>query len=438
MELDIIPKRNKQPDASENIIKVIGVGGAGGNAVNNMVKKGIYKVDYYLVNTDSQDFEKSPIPKENKIQIGKTLTEGLGAGNDPQYGKAAAKESIEELKSIFDKNTKMVFITAGMGGGTGTGAAPIVAKLAKEREILTVAIVTIPAQIEGQTRVTNARLGLEELKKHVDSVIIINNSKINKLYRDLEVTNAWEKADDILAIAVKGIAEIITVKGYVNVDFADVRSVLKDSGVALMSLGEGEGEQRAAYALANAIDSPLLNNNKIEGAKNVLLHLSASRENMIKMGELDNILKAVQHLTNKTNIIYGVSENNELGDKIRLTLIATGFPEKEAIFEDDSSTYVDGGFWEVIRKTTNKRNAGNTGIGSDADDDIKPMVDASGNIKTDVTIEDIKNEISNEDDDYPEPEKEGNENMPNHDMGGRIIDSDGEITDSPYFDRNVD
>ncbi len=438
MELDIIPKRNDKPDSSANIIKVIGVGGAGGNAVNNMVKKGIYKVDYYLVNTDSQDFEKSPIPNENKIQIGKTLTEGLGAGNDPQYGKAAAKESIEELKSIFDKNTKMVFITAGMGGGTGTGAAPVVAKLAKERGILTVAIVTIPAQIEGQTRLTNARLGLEELKKHVDSVIVINNSKINKLYRDLEVTNAWEKADDILAIAVKGIAEIITVKGYVNVDFADVRSVLKDSGVALMSLGEGEGEQRAAYALANAIDSPLLNNNKIEGAKNVLLHLSASKENMIKIGELDNILKAVQHLTNKTNIIYGISENNNLGDKIRLTLIATGFPDKEVAFEDESMTSMDPSFLNVLRKTIDKQGTNRRTTGDDIDDDIKPMVDASGNIRVDVTVDDIKNEMSREDDGFTAAEEDDNKNITPNDTGGRIIDSNGDITDSPYFDRSVD
>ena len=426
MGFEVILKEKQEPEL--NIIKVIGVGGAGGNAVNNMVKKGIYKVDYYLVNTDAQDFEKSPISDTNKIQIGKTLTKGLGAGNDPEFGKEAAKESIEELKKIFDDNTKMVFITAGMGGGTGTGASPIVAKLAKEKEILTVAIVTFPAQTEGKKRLENARKGLEELKKNVDSIIVINNSRINKLYKDLEVTSAWEKADEILSIAVKGIAEIITIKGYINVDFADVRSVLKDSGVALMSLGEGEGKNRAAEALSNAIDSPLLNNNDITGAQNVLLNISASKKNMIKTRELDNILLAIQELTNKTNIIHGISENDELGEKIRITLIATGFPDKNINIEEDENESIDKDFLEAFKNIIEeKRRKENKILASKKRKEIERLVNLQGEINTDYTVDDIKKEINARDDD---------ENDDKQNNSGSIGNND--ITDSPYFDKSVD
>jgi len=420
---------NEKSGSDYNIIKVIGVGGAGGNAVNNMHKKGIHGVDYYLINTDSQDFGKSPIPNENKIQIGKTLTEGLGAGNDPESGEEAAKESIEDIKSIFDERTKMVFITAGMGGGTGTGAAPIVAKVAKEKGILTVAVVTIPSSSEGIKRINNAIKGVEDLRKHVDSIIVIDNNKINKIYKELEVIKAWEKADDILAIAVKGIAEIITVRGHINVDFADVRSVLRDSGVALMSIGEGEGEYRIAYALREAINSPLLNNNKIEGAKSVLVNIATSENNMLHIGELDNILAAIQAITKKTDIIHGISINNDLEDKIRITIIATGFKDKELKLVE-TEPEVDRKILEIITGSDNFDKV-LQGTNVRVTDD-EPLVSEDGEFISEVGIDDIKKNKTVTGDSREEVGMKNEENTEN------VIYNDGTVSRNSYMDKNVD
>ncbi len=430
IDIEILPDESK-PAKNPNIIKVIGVGGAGGNAVNNMFKKGIHGVDYFLVNTDSQDFEKSPIPDENKIQIGKTLTSGLGAGNNPEQGEEAAKESIDDLRRIFDENTHMVFITAGMGGGTGTGAAPIVAKIAKEKEVLTVAVVTIPAPIEGKKRVENAKQGLDQLKKYVDSIIVIDNNKINKIYHDLEVTKAWEKADDILAIAVKGIAEIITVKGHVNVDFADVRSVLKNSGVALMSIGEAEGELREAYALREALKSPLLNNNDIKGAKNVLINISASEENMVKTVELERILSVIQALTKDTDIIHGLSINNELGKKIRITIIITGFDEKELNFNDRRPEVIK----DILDIVTDGEPVEPTGV-KVVD---KPFVSEDGSFSTGTDIGKTKEQIKKETEEHKKELSNGDNHVDDADyIIENIIYRDGEVGKNSYFDKNLD
>ncbi len=430
MKFDMEPVNNEKSATSKNIIKVIGVGGAGGNAVNNMAKEGIVGVDYYLINTDAQDFKKSPIPDENKIQIGKSLTEGLGAGNNPERGEAAAKESIDDIKAMFDKSTKMVFITAGMGGGTGTGAAPIVAKVAKEKDILTVAVVTTPSLLEGAKRLKNAKKGLEELKKYVDSVIVISNDKINELYADKPITEAWRYADETLTIAVKGIAEIITVKGYVNVDFADVHSVLKDSGVALMSIGEAKGEKREALALREALSSPLLNNNNIEGAKNVLIHFATSEEDEATAREITNVMGVVQKLTGKTDIIYGVSKidenNKEFVGKLRITMIITGFNANEDIIDENADINVSDEILNIVKEGLN--------ISSSKKEDDKYEDTPIIGKKVRKTISEIKENINEEEKKLPynpenkEPDK----------AGTKQVDKNGNIHNNPYFDKNVD
>ncbi|HPG72867.1 MAG TPA: cell division protein FtsZ, partial [Bacteroidales bacterium] len=254
-----------------SIIKVIGVGGGGGNAVNQMYKLGIRDVDFVICNTDFQALRSSPVG--SKIQLGKSLTEGLGAGNNPERGREAAIESLNEIETILDNNTKMVFITAGMGGGTGTGAAPVIAKLAKERGILTVGIVSVPFKVEGPLRINQAIEGIKQMEQSVDSLLIINNERLQEIFKDFKMSEAFSKADEVLATAAKGIAEIITVHGYINVDFEDVRTVMKESGVALMGSALSEGENRAITAIKEALNSPLLKDNDIRGAKNILLNI---------------------------------------------------------------------------------------------------------------------------------------------------------------------
>jgi len=311
------------PEVNESIIKVIGVGGGGGNAVNNMFKEGIKDVDFVICNTDAQALKNSPIT--TRVQLGATLTKGLGAGNKPEQGKEAAIETIEELSKIMDDGTQMVFITAGMGGGTGTGAAPIIAEAAKELGLLTVAIVTIPFRHEGQRRIKQAIEGVENLSKHVDSLLVINNEKLREVYGDLTLSNAFGKADDILTIAVKGIAEIITVHGYINVDFADVKTVMSDSGIAIMGTGYAEGENRAINAVKDALNSPLLNNNEIKGAKNLLLNIISGTEE-ITMDEIGAINDYVQDASGNTaDLIWGNTTNEDLENRISVTVVATGF-----------------------------------------------------------------------------------------------------------------
>jgi cell division protein FtsZ len=322
------------PKDKSSIIKVLGVGGGGGNAVNHMYAQGIKGVDFVICNTDLQVLEASAIP--NKIQLGTGLTAGLGAGSNPEVGKKAAMEAIEDVIEVLGVNTKMLFITAGMGGGTGTGAAPIIAKTAKELDILTVGIVTTPFNFEGKKRRTHADEGIEQLKKSVDCLLIISNDKIKDMYGNLPLRQAFSHANDILTTAAKGIAELITSTGYINVDFEDVKTVMRNSGVALMGSAVAEGETRAIDAVKGALASPLLNDNQIFGAKNILLNISSGTEEVL-MDEIDLITNYVQNEAGlSADIIFGTSFDETLGDKIAVTLIATGFETRENIIVQTS------------------------------------------------------------------------------------------------------
>ena len=315
------------PKNKSNVMKVMGVGGGGSNAVNHMFQQGITGVDFVVCNTDSQALEKSPVP--NKIQLGVNLTEGLGAGANPEIGKLAAVETHEELRELLETQTKMLFITAGMGGGTGTGAAPIIAEFAKELGILTVGIVTIPFDFEGKTRQLQAQKGLKKLKKTVDSLIIINNNKLRQVYGNLGFKEGFSKADEVLATAAKGIAQVITHHYTQNIDLKDAKTVLANSGTAIMGSATSSGSNRANDAIIKALDSPLLNDNKIDGSKNVLL-LIVSGTDEITIDEIGEINEYVQKETgNSANIIMGVGEDKELGNNISVTVIATGFAEDQ-------------------------------------------------------------------------------------------------------------
>jgi len=315
------------PTNFASIIKVLGVGGGGSNAVNHMLKKGIKDVGFIVANTDNQALMKSPV--EAKIQLGKTLTKGLGAGNEPHVGREAAIESIDEIKEVIGSETKMIFITAGMGGGTGTGGAPVIAEAAQEMGILTVGIVTIPFRYEGKKRINSAIEGIKEMEKHVDSLLIINNEKIREIYGNLAVSQALGMADEVLTIAAKGIAEIITVEGHVNVDFADVKTVMQDSGIALMGTGEAQGENRAELAITQALNSPLLESTNIKGAENILLNITSGTSEAT-LDEVEFINEFVQDAAgNNANLIWGHNTSESLGDKIAVSVIATGFGTHE-------------------------------------------------------------------------------------------------------------
>ena len=311
------------PKNRSNVIKVIGVGGGGGNAINYMFRQGISGVDFVVCNTDSQALEKSPVPI--KIQLGVSLTEGLGAGANPEIGSLAAKESEEEIKLLLSNQTKMVFITAGMGGGTGTGAAPIIAQMSKQLDILTVGIVTIPFQFEGRMRSEQAQIGIEILRDNVDSLIVINNNKLRQVYGNLGFKAGFAKADEVLATAARGIAEVITHHYRQNIDLKDAKTVLSNSGTAIMGSAVAEGSNRAEESVVKALDSPLLNDNKIEGCKNVLL-LIVSGEDEITIDEIGEINDLIQSQAgNNTNIIMGIGEDKNLKQGISVTIIATGF-----------------------------------------------------------------------------------------------------------------
>lgn len=311
------------PDEEASIIKVIGVGGGGGNAVNYMYKQGIKDVDFIICNTDAQALETSTIPV--KIQLGESLTEGRGAGNKPERGEQSAIENLEDVNEVLADNTKMVFITAGMGGGTGTGAAPIIAKAAKDMGILTVGIVTIPFRFEGRQRLHQAIEGINKLKENVDSLLVINNEKLSEIYGDLKLSTAFSKADDVLATAAKGIAEIITLHGYINVDFEDVKTVMTNSGVAVMGSASAQGDDRAVKAIREALTSPLLNSNDVRGARNILLNISSGQEE-VTMDEVGQITDYVQEAVgDSASIIWGTGQDANLEDKVSVTIIATGF-----------------------------------------------------------------------------------------------------------------
>lgn len=341
------------PKENSSIIKVLGVGGGGSNAVNHMYKQGITGVDFLVCNTDQQALDISPVPF--KVQLGATLTEGRGAGSLPEVGKNAAIENIDEIKEIINKNTKMVFITAGMGGGTGTGAAPVIAKAAKEMGVLTVGIVTMPFFFEGKKRRQQAESGIEEIREQVDTLLIINNEKLREMCGNLPIAQAFAMADNVLTTAARGIAEIITRTGYINVDFEDVRTVMNDSGVAIMGSATAEGEDRATKAVEKALSSPLLNDNNIEGARYVLLNITFGNQEVL-MDEISDITDYIQDEAGASaDVIWGYGMDEALGDSISVTIIATGFnqkapagatferkPEKRKINLEEEKTEVSG------------------------------------------------------------------------------------------------
>ena len=314
-----------EPEKEKSIIKVIGVGGGGGNAVNHMYREGIHDVSFVLCNTDNQALNDSPVPVH--LQLGK---EGLGAGNKPEKAREAAEESIEDVRKMLSDGTKMAFITAGMGGGTGTGAAPVIARVSKELGILTVGIVTIPFRFEGEKKIDQALDGVEEMSKHVDALLVINNERLREIYPELSILDAFGKADDTLSVAAKSIAEIITVHGLINLDFNDVKTVLKDGGVAIMSTGYGEGEGRVKKAIDDALNSPLLNDNDIFNSKKILLSISFSGEKgnnkgSLMMEEMNDVNDFMAKFDTKFEIKWGLATDPELGDKIKVTILATGF-----------------------------------------------------------------------------------------------------------------
>lgn len=312
-----------EPDRQNSIIKVIGVGGGGGNAVNNMYKQGIHDVSFVVCNTDAQALKDSPVPE--RLQLG---SEGLGAGNRPEKARLAAEESIDDIKAMLSDGTKMDFITAGMGGGTGTGAAPVIARVSKELGILTVGIVTIPFKFEGNKKIDQALDGVDEMAKHVDALLVINNERLRKVYPDLSLLNGFAKADDTLSVAAKSIAEIITVRGLINLDFNDVRTVLKDGGVAIMSTGFGEGEGRVRKAIEDALNSPLLNDNDVYNSQRILLSIAFSSENGtdgLAMEEMNEINDFMSRFGSKFELKWGIAIDNTLEKKVKITILATGF-----------------------------------------------------------------------------------------------------------------
>lgn len=313
-----------EPEKEKSIIKVIGVGGGGGNAVNHMYREGIHDVTFVLCNTDAQALNDSPVPVH--LQLGK---EGLGAGNMPQKAREAAEESIEDIRKMLNDGTKMAFITAGMGGGTGTGAAPVIARVSKELGILTVGIVTIPFRFEGERKIDQALDGVEEMSKHVDALLVINNERLREIYPEMPILDAFGKADDTLSVAAKSIAEIITVHGIINLDFNDVKTVLKDGGVAIMSTGYGEGEGRVKNAIEDALNSPLLNDNDVFNSKKILLSISFCGEKGNKSGlmmdEMSDVNDFMSKFGQKFVLKWGLATDPELGEKIKVTILATGF-----------------------------------------------------------------------------------------------------------------
>ncbi len=323
MSDEIIMPFDFQAD-SPSIIKVIGVGGGGGNAVNHMYKEGIHDVTFVVCNTDNQALAESPVPV--KLQLG---SEGLGAGNRPERAREAAQESIEDVKNMLNDGCKMVFITAGMGGGTGTGAAPIIASTAKDMDILTVGIVTIPFLFEGNKKIDQALDGVEQMSKHVDALLVINNERLRDIYSDVSVLNAFGKADDTLSIAAKSIAEIITIRGKINLDFNDVKTVLKNGGVAIMSTGYGAGENRVSQAINDALHSPLLNNNDIFNSKKILFNISYSTKSELMMEEMNEVHDFMSKFGRDVETKWGLYIDESLEDKVKFTVLATGFGIKD-------------------------------------------------------------------------------------------------------------
>ncbi len=327
MTIDDIDKNANFVDENRDdiIIKVVGVGGGGDNAVNHMYEQGIKKVSFVVCNTDKQALQKSPVP--NRLLIGPTTTKGLGAGNDPELARLAAEESVDDISRLFDDETKMVFITAGMGGGTGTGAGPVVARVAQNRGLLTIGIVTIPFFFEGEKKILKALDGAEEMSKYVDALLVVNNEQLTEIYPDLDWMNAFGKADDTLSNAARSISELITCEGYMNLDFNDVNTTLRNGGAAIISTGYGEGDHRVTKAIEDALNSPLLKNKDIFGSKRLLFNLyySPKADNQFKMGEAKELTTFISNIDKGVDVIYGIGFDETLGDKIKITILAAGF-----------------------------------------------------------------------------------------------------------------
>jgi cell division protein FtsZ len=315
------------PKAQPSIIKVIGVGGGGGNAVTHMYREGIRDVTFALCNTDSQALIKSEVPV--KIQLGKMITEGLGAGNDPEKAKLAAEESVKDVQNLLSDGTKMVFVTAGMGGGTGTGAAPIVAKVAKDMNILTIGIVTIPFLFELRPKIIQALEGVEKIRRNVDALLVINNERLIDIYGEMDMIEAFKKADSTLSTAARSIAEIITTPGHINLDFADVNTTLRNGGVAVMSSGFGEGDNRVSMAFEDALNSPLLNNNDVIRAKKILFNIYFGSDKPLKVSEMNEINDFMARFDSNINVIWGVATDDSLKENIKVTILATGFGQED-------------------------------------------------------------------------------------------------------------
>ncbi|MBR5899290.1 MAG: cell division protein FtsZ [Muribaculaceae bacterium] len=328
---------NEPESETRVIIKVVGVGGGGNNAINHMFRKNVKNVSFVVCNTDQQALDNSPVP--TRVLLGPQTTKGLGAGNVPERAKKAAEESEKEINALFDDDTQMVFITAGMGGGTGTGAAPVVARIAKERGLLTVGIITIPFLFEGKPKIKKALAGADEMSKHVDALLVINNERLTEVYKDLDFINAFRKADDTLSTAALSISEIITSVGVINRDFCDVDTTLRGGGAAIISTGYGEGESRVTKAIEDALNSPLLRNRNIYGSKRLLfnLYFSEQAEKKFHMAEAAELTEFISNLGEEIDVIWGVAIDNTLGDKIKMTILASGF---DVSLQDETSTFV--------------------------------------------------------------------------------------------------
>lgn len=372
------------PKQKTSIIKVIGVGGGGSNAVNYMFKQGIEGVDFVVCNTDLQALTASPVPV--KVQLGES---GLGAGSDPEVAQKAAIDSLEKLKAVIDDDTEMVFITAGMGGGTGTGAAPVIAKFAREQGLLSVGIVTLPFRFEGRRKMLKAQQGILEIRKYVDTLLVINNDILRELYPNLGLANAFSQADNVLATAAKGIAELITVHGYVNVDFEDVKTVMKDSGKAIMGSAITEGDDRALKAIEEAMTSPLLNDNDVYGAKNILLYITTG-VNDVTMDEITAITDYIAEKCGEesANVIWGRGIDEEMGDKLGITIIATGFPDKEDnyIKEETKKITKTPLYGDTEKKSKNENVSSDKNIADDVNKNFEIEEVITDNKKPDISI----------------------------------------------------
>lgn len=318
-----------EKNVSNTFIKVIGVGGGGSNAVNRMYNLGINDVTYAIFNTDIQDLAKSPVPV--KVQIGEVLTHGLGAGGRPEVGQQSAEEDIDKITTVLSDNTRMAFINAGMGGGTGTGAAPVIARIAKEKNILTIGIVTIPFEFEGKRKFDKAKLGLEEMRKSVDALLVVDNRQLVKIYSDYQLDNAFAKADEVLSEAIKSIADMTNTTGYINVDFADVSTIMRNCGVAIMNTGKAKGENRVTKAIKEALNSPLLHDNDVRGAERLLMYTKTSHDHQLTPGETSEITNFINAIGADIEFIWGAYYDDELEDEISVTVIATGFEIKSII-----------------------------------------------------------------------------------------------------------